>query len=124
SLGEMPVVNTLFLLPSPGSSRPVGGTRDLPGLLAFSAGTLGASDVNIISAQIHTRADGIVIDTFQVNDPAGDVIGSPAHWARTLDALRAVLTGEQTVPALLDRRRAAGREATGPGGPSKIALDN
>jgi len=123
-LGESPVVTALFHHPDLGSSDLVVVTRDLPGLFALIAGTLAASDVNIISAQIHTRADGIVIDTFQVNDPAGDVIGSPAHWARTLDALRAVLTGEQTVPALLDRRRAAGREATGPGGPSKIALDN
>ena len=123
-LGESPVVTALFHHPDLGSSDLVVVTRDLPGLFALIAGTLAASDANIISAQIHTRADGIVIDTFQVNDPAGDVIGSPAHWARTLDALRAVLTGEQTVPALLDRRRAAGREATGPGGPSKIALDN
>src|SRR5213594_3839461 len=123
-LGESPVVTALFHHPDLGSSDLVVVTRDLPGLFALIAGTLAASDVNIISAQIHTRADGIVIDTFQVNDPAGDVIGSPAHWARTLDALRAVLTGEQTVPALLARRRAAGREATGPGGPSKIALDN
>ena len=123
-LGESPVVTALFHHPDLGSSDLVVVTRDLPGLFALIAGTLAASDANIISAQIHTRADGIAIDTFQVNDPAGDVIGSPAHWARTLDALRAVLTGEQTVPALLDRRRAAGREATGPGGPSKIALDN
>jgi len=123
-LGESPVVTALFHHPDLGSSDLVVVTRDLPGLFALIAGTLAASDANIISAQIHTRADGIAIDTFQVNDPAGDVVGSPAHWARTLDALRAVLTGEQTVPALLDRRRAAGREATGPGGPSKIALDN
>ena len=123
-LGESPVVTALFHHPDLGSSDLVVVTRDLPGLFALIAGTLAASDANIISAQIHTRADGIAIDTFQVNDPAGDVIGSPAHWARTLDALRAVLTGEQTVPALLARRRAAGREATGPGGPSKIALDN
>src|SRR5256884_9207867 len=124
ALGEAAVVTALFQHPDLGSSDLVVVTRDLPGLFSLIAGTLAASGVNIISAQIHTRADGIAIDTFQVNDPAGDVIGSPAHWARTLDALRAVLTGEQTVPALLARRRAAGREATGPGGPAEIALDN
>src|SRR5207253_2650274 len=101
-----------------------GGRVARPSRTRLAERLLAASDVNIISAQIHTRADGIAIDTFQVNDPAGDVIGSPAHWARTLDALRAVLTGEQTVPALLARRRAAGRGAMGPGGPPKIALDN
>jgi len=123
-LGEAPVVTALFQHPDLGSSDLVVVTRDLPGLFSLIAGTLAASGVNIISAQIHTRADGIAIDTFQVNDPAGDVVGSVAHWARPLDALRAVITGEQSVEALLARRRALGREATGPGGPPKIALDN
>src|SRR5213080_3617728 len=123
-LGETPVVTALFQHPDLGSSDLVVVTRDLPGLFSLIAGTLAASDVNIISAQIHTRADGIAIDTFQVNDPVGEVIGSAAHWARPLDALRAVITGEQSVEALLARRRALGREAPGPGGPPKIALDN
>jgi [protein-PII] uridylyltransferase len=123
-LGETPVVTKLFHHPDLGSSDLVVVTRDLPGLFSLIAGSLAASGVNIISAQIHTRADGIAIDTFQVNDPAGDLVGSSALWARTLDALRAVITGEQSVQALLDRRRAAGREATGPGGPPRIALDN
>jgi len=123
-LGEAPVVTALFQHPDLGSFDLVVVTRDLPGLFSLIAGTLAASGVNIISAQIHTRADGIAIDTFQVNDPAGDVVGSVAHWARPLDALRAVITGEQSVEALLARRRALGREATGPGGPPKIALDN
>jgi [protein-PII] uridylyltransferase len=117
-------VTKLFHHPDLGSSDLVVVTRDLPGLFSLIAGSLAASGVNIISAQIHTRADGIAIDTFQVNDPAGDLVGSSALWARTLDALRAVITGEQSVQALLARRRAAGREATGPGGPPRIALDN
>ncbi len=123
-LGGAPVVTALFRHPDLGSSDLVVVTRDLPGLFSLIAGTLAASGVNIISAQIHTRADGIAIDTFQVNDPAGDVVGSAAQWARTLDALRAVITGEQSVEALLARRRTLGREATAPGGPPKIALDN
>src|SRR2546429_537796 len=123
-LGESPVVTALFHHPDLGSSDLVVMTRQLPGLFAFIAGTLAAGDANIISAKIDTRAGGIAIATYQMNDPGGDVIGSPAHWARTLDALRAALTGEQTVPALLARRRAAGRGAMGPGGPPKVALGN
>ncbi|OLC36159.1 MAG: hypothetical protein AUH81_08675 [Candidatus Rokubacteria bacterium 13_1_40CM_4_69_5] len=99
-------------------------TRDLPGLFALIAGTLAAHGVNIISAQISTRADGIAIDTFQVNDPSGEAILSPAHWARTLDALRAVIAGEQSVDSLLERRRAARRPGKGPETPPKISLDN
>jgi [protein-PII] uridylyltransferase len=123
-LGEAPVVTKLFHHPDLGSSDLVVVTRDLPGLFSLIAGALAASGVNIISAQIHTRADSIAIDTFQVNDPAGDLVGSSALWARTLDALRAVIVGEQSVETLLARRRAAGREAAGPAGPPRITLDN
>ena len=42
-----------------------------------------------MSAQIHTRADGVAIDTFQVNDPIGEVVTASAHWARTAPELSA-----------------------------------
>jgi len=71
----------------------------------FGPKTLAAHGVNIISAQIGTRGDGIAIDTFQVNDPTGEAITSHTQWSRTLEALRAVLSEEQSVDALLDRRR-------------------
>ncbi|MGH7277234.1 MAG: [protein-PII] uridylyltransferase, partial [Candidatus Rokuibacteriota bacterium] len=117
------VATALFHHPDLGSSDLVVVTRDVPGLFSLIAGTLAAHGINIISAQIHTRADGIAIDTFQVNDPTGEAITSPAHWARTVDALRAVIRGEQSVDALLARRRAA-RPAAGVAGPPKITVDN
>jgi len=119
-----PVVTALFHHPDLGSSDLVVVTRDLPGLFALIAGALAAHGVNIMSAQIHTRADGIVIDTFQVNDPTSEVVTSSALWARTLDGLRAVITGEQSVEVLLEKRRVAGRVAKSPEGPPKIGLDN
>jgi [protein-PII] uridylyltransferase len=118
------VVTELFHHPDLGSSDLVVVTRDLPGLFSLIAGALAAHGVNIISAQILTRADGIAIDTFQVNDPTSEVITSGALWTRTLDGLRAVITGEQSVETLLAKRRAAGRVAKSPEGPPKIALDN
>jgi [protein-PII] uridylyltransferase len=94
------------------------------GLFSLIAGTLAAHGVNIISAQIATRADGIAIDTFQVNDPTGEAVTSPGQWARTLDALGKVLSEEQSVDGLLERRRAAGRPASVGEAPPKIAIDN
>ena len=76
-----------------------------------------------MSAQIHTRGDGVAIDTFQVNDPLGETVTSSAHWARTVEALRAVLTGEQSVEILIAQRRAAVRATPQPTRP-KIALNN
>ena len=118
------VVTELFHHPDLGSSDLVVVTRDVPGLFALIAGTLAAHGVNIISAQIHTRADGIAIDTFQVNDPLGETLTSKARWTRLLDALRVVLTGEERVETLLERRRAAGRAPASAAGPPKITLDN
>jgi [protein-PII] uridylyltransferase len=123
-LGGAPVVTELFHHPDLGSSDLVVVTRDLPGLFSLIAGTLASQGVNIISAQIHTRGDGIAIDTFQVNHPNGDAVTSPAYWGRTLEALRRVLTGDAQVATLLEKRRADGRAAAGAPGSVKITLDN
>ncbi|HEX3175909.1 MAG TPA: [protein-PII] uridylyltransferase [Methylomirabilota bacterium] len=119
-----PLATELFHHPDLGSSDLVVVTRDVPGLFSLIAGTLAAHGVNIISAQIATRADGIAIDTFQVNDPTGEAVTSAAQWGRTLDGLARVLTDEQSVDALLERRRAAGRQPILGQAPPKIAIDN
>src|SRR5439155_5184949 len=64
-LESVPVATELFHHPDLGSSDLVVVTHDVPGLFALIAGTLAAHGVNIISAQIATRADGVAIDTFQ-----------------------------------------------------------
>ncbi|HKX01024.1 MAG TPA: [protein-PII] uridylyltransferase [Methylomirabilota bacterium] len=124
-LGEEGVLATeLFHHPDLGSSELVVATRDVAGLFSLIAGTLAAQGINILSAQIHTRADGIVIDTFQVNDPFGEAVTEEARWRRTLEALRRVLRGEASVEDLLARRRAVHPSAEGVAGPPKISLDN
>jgi [protein-PII] uridylyltransferase len=120
----VPVATELFHHPDLGSSDLVVVTRDVPGLFALIAGTLAAHGVNIISAQISTRADGIAIDTFQVNDPAGEAVTSAMHWNRLLDTLRAILVREQTVETLLERRQRAGRAPTDGFGRPKVTVDN
>jgi [protein-PII] uridylyltransferase len=124
-LDGSPVVTEVFHHPDLGTSDLVVVTRDLPGLFAVLAGTLAANGLNIISAQIHTRADGVAIDTFQVSDPLGEAVTSPAHWSRTFDDLRAVLSGERRVEGLLaERQQKAFREARPPEAPPKVTIDN
>lgn len=124
-LAEEGVLATeLFHHPDLGSSELVVATRDVPGLFSLIAGSLAAQGINILSAQIHTRADGIVIDTFQVNDPFGEAVTEEARWRRTLEALRRVLRGEVSVEELLARRRAVHPGPEGVAGPPKISLDN
>jgi len=123
-LETAPVATELFHHPDLGSSDLVVVTRDVPGLFSLIAGTLAAHGVNIISAQIATRADGVAIDTFQVNDPTGEAVTSAAQWSRTLSALGAVIGDEQSVDALLERRRAGGRATPAGEAKPKISVDN
>ena len=123
-LADTPVATELFHHPDLGSSDLVVVTRDVPGLFSLIAGTLAAHGVNITSAQIHTREDGVAIDTFQVNDVTGEAIVGHWQWAKTLDAFRGVLVGDQSVEELLDRRRRAGRSQPDTPGRPRITVDN
>jgi [protein-PII] uridylyltransferase len=123
-LDEDAIATELFHYPDLDSSELVVATRDVPGLFSLIAGALAADGINILSAQIHTRADGIAIDTFQVNDPTGEPVTEEVRWRRTRDALRRVITGEETVEARLAKWR-AGRPPSGVvARPPKIAADN
>jgi [protein-PII] uridylyltransferase len=123
-LDEDPVATELFHHHDLGSSDLVIVTRDVPGLFSLIAGSLAAHGINILSAQIHTRADGIAIDTFQVNDPFGEAVTEEARWRRTLESLRRVVLGEQPIEALLAARKGArGGQAAVPG-PPKVSVDN
>ena len=123
-LEEDTVATELFHHPDLDSSELVIAARDVPGLFSLIAGTLAAHGINILSAQIHTRADGIAIDTFQVNDPLGEPVTEEARWRRTVDALRKVIVGEETVDALLAKRRTGRPPGEAVVGPPKISVDN
>ena len=120
-LREEPVVSELFHYPDLGASDLVVVTRDVPGLFALIAGTLAAHDVNILSAQIETRADGVAVDTFHVNDAAGEAILDERRWEAVTGALRRALLGEVSVEELFIARRRA-RPAVG--GAVGVAVDN
>jgi [protein-PII] uridylyltransferase len=74
-----------------------------PGIFSKIAGVMAGSGLQILDAQILTRADGIVIDTFQVTDP--DYNGPPPADRRQLvgERVAAVLKGWEHVDDLLRR---------------------
>ncbi len=80
-------------------------TRDdlTPGIFSKIAGVMTAQGLQILDAQINTRTDGVVVDTFKVSDP--DYAGVPPVERRhsTAETIVRVLKGEEDVERLVSR---------------------
>ncbi|WP_232068597.1 [protein-PII] uridylyltransferase [Nitrospira sp. KM1] len=74
-----------------------------PGIFSKIAGVMTGSGLQILDAQILTRRDGVVVDTFQVTDP--DYLGKPPEDRRKTvgDRIAAVLKGWDHVDDVLRR---------------------
>ena len=74
-----------------------------PGIFSKIAGVMAGSGLQILDAQILTRPDGIVIDTFQVTDP--DYSGPPPVERRRVvgERVAAVLKGWEHVDDVIRR---------------------
>jgi [protein-PII] uridylyltransferase len=98
----------------------------VPGIFSKIAGVMAAKGLQILDAQIITRNDGVVADTFQVGDP--DFHGAPpaerrASIARTI--IR-ILKGEDTVENLVERSRRilTARRFPASRQPTEVQVDN
>ncbi|HEX4343095.1 MAG TPA: HD domain-containing protein, partial [Verrucomicrobiae bacterium] len=81
-------------------------TWDRSGLFNKIAGSLSASGLNILSAQIFTRADGIVLDTFYVTDAVTGNLAERSQRDTFENLLNKILTGaEVDVRALISRQK-------------------
>ncbi len=78
-------------------------TRDAPFLLSTICGVLSANDVNIFDAQIYTRDDGIVMDSFRVVDAATKKMITPELQTMIVRDMENVLTQKETLEKLFDR---------------------
>ncbi len=80
-------------------------TWDRTGLFLKIAGSLSASGLNILGAQIFTRTDGIALDTFFVNDSKTGHLGAREQHDKFVRLLEKVLSGEDVdLPALIVRQ--------------------
>ena len=103
-------------------------TWDRAGLFRKITGSFSSVGLNILSAQIFTRSDGIVLDTFFVNDArTGSLAGTEQRDAFDKVINRA-LTGEEVdFPSLIARQkitRPAYQAYTGERIPTRIHFDN
>ncbi|MBV8774141.1 MAG: [protein-PII] uridylyltransferase [Deltaproteobacteria bacterium] len=103
-------------------------TADEPGLFSKIAGVLTANYLNILSARITTRADGIALDVFHVSHLQGarTLAMEEDRWLRVEYDLERVLNGDQDIAALVastQRSRLAGRKFVRRV-PTEITVDN
>src|SRR4029077_14673279 len=81
-------------------------TWDRAGLFRKIAGSFSATGLNILSAQIFTRKDGIVLDTFFVTDAKSGSLPEREQRDKFEDLLNRALTGEEVdFHALIVRQR-------------------
>ena len=75
-----------------------------PGIFSKMAGAMAAEGLDILDAQITTREDGIVVNTFQASDP--DYAGIPPEDRRAsvAETIIRVLKDEETVEQLMSRK--------------------
>ncbi len=79
--------------------------RDRQGLFANIAGTLAAQGVEILSAELNTREDGIAIDVFMLREAATHQAVEEYRYERIERALICSINGESEVAALVERWR-------------------
>jgi [protein-PII] uridylyltransferase len=77
-------------------------TQDRPGLFAAIAGTLTAHGINILSADLYTREDGVVIDTFKVCEVNSHHPVRAEQWPRIEQNLKAAIEGRYDVAAAVE----------------------
>jgi len=100
-LRDQPVVTLWTPHARAGYTELVLSTRDLPGRFAQIAGTLSSQGIRILSAQLNTRDDAVVIDTFQVSDEQGQAIVDAEVWGRVDRLLASVISGDRDVEEIL-----------------------
>ncbi|MBI3652117.1 MAG: [protein-PII] uridylyltransferase [Acidobacteria bacterium] len=85
--------------------------RNRRGLLAAVTGALTARGINILSVRLHTRADGLAVDSFKVRDTDGEPIADPAKWELIDNTIKRALNGELDVEAAVSKRLRAQRNS-------------
>ncbi|MEW5974833.1 MAG: [protein-PII] uridylyltransferase [Acidobacteriota bacterium] len=98
-------------------------TRDRPGLFAMIAGALSAFNLNILSAQLNTRRDGLVLDQFQIGGRGHRL--EDADYSRVERLLKRVLDGEIDIAQYLRTHLKRGSlRNEGPSVAPRIRIDN
>jgi [protein-PII] uridylyltransferase len=127
--GESPLVpaSSWVALPGKGHSVVSFCTWDGPHLLARIAGAFAVVPLNILSADIYTRGDNVVLDVFRVSDLRGRAVTDDNDRRLMESTLRRALTEpafDFTPLMEVARRKLRSAGERGLGFPTKIIADN
>lgn len=79
--------------------------RDQPGFLVAVSGVLALHGIEVHDARLSTSSDGIVVDTFHVEDGHEGGAVAPDRWRRVEKTLPKVLEGSLDLEEALEQRR-------------------
>ncbi len=95
------------VIPGAPISTIVVATVDRPALLAAVAGALALRNLNVLEARAVTRADGLVVDTFRVEDALGSDMVGAARWPAVREELNSAISGMVDLADRLEAKRRA-----------------
>jgi [protein-PII] uridylyltransferase len=77
--------------------------KDRTGLFAAMAGTLTGHGINILSVDVYTREDGVVLDTFKLTESIDGEPVAAARWPAVESSLRDAVAGRHDVGAAVEK---------------------
>lgn len=98
---------------------------DRPGLFATLSGALALHNLDILSADIFTWADGVAMDVFTVAEPEGSLLLEEV-WARVGRSIMYALTGRLDIESRLEEKRNSllGPKRSAPKLPPLVNIEN
>ncbi|MFQ5539322.1 MAG: [protein-PII] uridylyltransferase, partial [Candidatus Binatia bacterium] len=123
---DQPFISSVRHFPESEYSEMVICTKDRPGLFARITGVFAAMGMDILSARITTRKDGLILDVFRISHLGRpEIVMEPGRWARIQSTLESVLTESVDIARLVG---AAGQpllfKRPAPKVPTVIQVDN
>ncbi len=124
-LGDEPFLAAVFHHPEHGHSEVAICAHDQPGLFASIAGVFAAMELNVLSARINTRRDGLILDVFRISHQGrAEVVMDSGKWSRMELTLERVLQGKADVAGLVARSRSSWSRRRPVKVPTHVRWDN
>ncbi len=124
-LRDEPFLAAVRHRPEHGHSEVAICARDQPGLFAAIAGVFAAMELNVLSARINTRGDGLILDVFRISHQGrAEVVMNAGKWSRMELLLEQVLKGKVDVAERVGRSRPSWWRRPAPKASVHVRWDN